>query len=57
MPAVKKPRKRNMQDVPLSWYQSLKDRVTKLEAAVKALKAKKSAPRDPKDDAYWRRRK
>ena len=49
-----KPRKRNMQDTPISYYQSLERRVDKLEAAVKALKAKKPQPRDPRDDHYWR---
>ena len=55
MPAAKKPRKKNMQDVPISYYQSLEGRVDKLEAAMKALKAKKPSPRDPRDDAYWRK--
>lgn len=59
MPAATKPRKKkkNMQDVPISYYQSLERRVEKLEAAVKALKTKKPSPRDPKDDAYWRKRR
>lgn len=52
--ATKKPRKKNMQDTPISYYQSLERRVDKLEAAVKVLKAKKPSPRDPRDDAYWR---
>lgn len=43
--AVAKPRKRNMQDTPISYYQSLERRMDKLEAAVKALKAKKPQPR------------
>jgi len=53
MPAAKKPRKKNMQDVPISYYQSLERRVDKLEATV--AKLTKPQPRDPRADAYWRK--
>lgn len=50
MPAAKK---RNPNDATLRNIRALKARVAKLEATV--AKLTKPRPRDPKDDAYWRK--